>query len=99
MIEVPAMPEVIASPRTNSAPPKLRVALDELVVDKMMSGKRRLSNRRILFLVSTIRSARSRASSMVRRLGASTVVGAVVLVTDLTPGQSDEHVFEGHLTA
>src|ERR1700728_2098211 len=99
MMEVPAMPAVMASPRMNSAPPKFWVALDELVVDKMMSGSRRLRNRRILFLVSTVRSARSKAVRMVRRLGASMVVGAVVLVTDLTPGQADEHVFERYRTA
>ena len=93
------MPAVMASPRMNSAPPKLRVALDELVVDRMISGRSRLRSRRILFLVNTTRSARSRAASMVARLGASMVVGAVVLVTDLTPGQSDEHVFQGHVAA
>src|SRR5580698_9896184 len=99
MMDVPAMPAVMASPIMNSAPPKLRVALDELLVDKMMSGSRRLKSMRILFLVSTTRSARNRALSMLARLGAPTVVGTVVLVTDLNPRQSDEHVFKGHLTA
>ena len=94
------MPAVMASPRMNSAPPKLRVALDELVVDRMMSGSSRLRSMRILFLVSTTRSARSRAAQHgpeARGLRRSS--GAVVLVTDLAPGQSDEHVFQGHLAA
>ena len=48
---------------------EMLVALDKLVVDRMISGNSRLRSKRILFLVSTARSARSRARQLVPRSG------------------------------
>src|ERR1700691_5854139 len=78
----------------NAAPPNLCVALTPFVLSSRNSGSSRLTNSARRCLRKTKKSARNSAAKMPRSDG---VTGLSMLVTDLAPGQPDEHVFQGHL--
>src|SRR5580698_11009573 len=96
MIDTEASTKAIDNPRTNSGPPNLWRALDELVTDRMITGKSRLRITRILFFTITDRSARANEERSSPRRGGSRVSE---LITDLPSGQADEHVFESDVAA
>src|ERR1700683_2168571 len=96
MIDTEASPKAIDNPRTNSGPPNLWRALDELVTDRMITGKSRLRITRILFFSITDRSARAKEARSSPVRGGWSVW---VLVTDLPSRQTDEHVFERDVAA
>src|ERR1700722_6394720 len=96
MIETEARPKAIDRPMKNREPPNLCAALDELVADKMITGKSRLRITRILFFTITDRSARANEERSSPRRGGSRVSE---LITDLPSGQADEYVFESDVAA
>src|ERR1700742_1013268 len=81
---------------TNSAPPKLWVALFPVVLTRTKTGSSRLMISARRCLRNTRKSARSREVNTSRSDGAGF---ALELVTNLAPGESDEHVLQRHLTA
>src|ERR1700722_7890402 len=78
---------------TNSAPPKLCVALLEFVVMRMKSGRMMLSSSPRRFLRNTVKSARR---SEVRTSWSGGPGVGRGLLTDRAPGEPDEDVLERH---
>src|SRR5579859_6795298 len=84
----------MARPMTNSPPPKRWVALLPVVLTSTKTGSTMLMISARRCLRNTTKSARSRAPNTRRSCGAAVLVE---LVTDLAPGESDEHILERHL--
>src|ERR1700719_4272128 len=88
----------MANPMTNTGPPRFCAAVPELVVRSTITGRRMLASTARRFFKSTRKSARNSEVRTSPSGGAAVGFGPLTLLTDLAPGETDEDVFQSHLT-